>query len=292
MIIIFVFLILLFLSFGLGYFMGGKQTVPPSKTPSETSNSLAKILFATSTSLNSQTTEYYREFLNDTDQINNIALMIENGKIKDVEDIIKKTSNSDSTSEVIKSLNSSAEIINPKLIQDQTLKDVTDIIDLQNKILIINSQIDFLNNVYNSLIKNPDTNTSSKISEINSELDSLQNKLSDTQKFLDNKVPLQTAINNVKDPEKIEQLTEIQIKIENKHKKRLEKKMKDFDEKHKDNSEIKNIIVKIKRENDDDDRNKIKDNSDKTEEKNKNTRVPKYTNGPKNVYTRKPENRR
>ena len=282
--IIFVFLILLFLSFGLGYFMGGKQTVTPSKTPSETSTSLAKILFATSTSLNTQTTEYYREFLNDTEQINNIALMIENGKIKDVEDIIKKTSNSDSTSEVIKTLNSSAEIINPKLIQDQTLKDVTDIIDLQNKILIINSQIDFLNNVYNSLINNPDTNTSSKISEINSELDSLQNKLSDTQKFLDNKVPLQTAINNVKDPEKIEQLTEIQIKIENKHKKRLEKKMKDFDEKHKDNSEIKNIIVNIKRENDDDDKNKIKDKSDKTKEKNKNTRVPKYT--------REPENRR
>jgi len=255
-------LFVIFVSLGIYNYLKKNSTTPTTAPPqvSSISNSLAQLI---TSSLNNNV-EYFTSFPVDIQQ--QIAKMLDNGDIKGVENLIN--SQGLTLSQVIRDLIKISEVNNIDMISDGLVKQISKIMKAQNELSGIQIEINFLENIVKILYTGttPDPSIIAMLDSLNSDLVYYKN-------IIDTSPPLQSLINQITDSEILSHILEIQTRLQNLHKKRFVRLLKDIKNKYigrgtippyitgSTNNLINLLARYIKNYNDDDNKN-IKDNSD------------------------------
>jgi hypothetical protein len=239
----------------------------PSSTPqvSPISTSLAQIIAG---SLNNNI-EYFTAFpINIQKQI---AEMLEKGDIVGIEKLVQ--SQGLSLSELLKELIKTSEVNNIDMITDPLIKQISLIMKAQNEISGIQIEINFLQNIAISLYpgRTPDPSITSLIAKLNEDLLYYQN-------IINSSPSLQSLLDKITEPGTLSHVLEIQTRLQNLHKKRFIRLLKEMKIKYigrvtlppyvtNSPNNLLNLLARyIKNYNDDDNKN-IRDNLDTMEKR-------------------------
>ena len=239
-----------------------KKSTPTTAPPqfSSISNSLAQLI---TSSLNNNV-EYFTSFPVDIQQ--QIAKMLDNGDIKGIEKLIN--SQGISLSQIVGDVIKISEVNNIDMISDVLVKQISKIMKAQNELSGIQIEINFLENIVKILYTGttPDPGIIIMLDSLNSDLVYYKN-------IIDSSPPLQSLIDQITEPEILSHILEIQTRLQNLHKKRFVRLLKEIKNKYigrgtippyitgSPNNLINLLARYIKNYNDDDNKN-IKDNSD------------------------------
>jgi len=239
----------------IGYFIG-KITGSGSVSRNTLSDSIAKMIYSTV----DNTKEYFDSSTQDKD-IETISILVSEGNFKEIENMIAKETTIENVTKEIESI---AEVLNPDLIKDEEIKESVEIIKLDGEIAKIQDKINIATLTLETIRSNVSSTNEEKEKALQV-LNKLLLKLSELQGEISKKIPLETALLKVKDPEKLAHLQEIQTKILSKREKM---KKKDEENVKKDNPKIKVELERKLKEKKDKDiaekQTKIKENIGKS----------------------------
>jgi hypothetical protein len=222
----------------IGY--GISLLIKPSTKRSPLSDSLAKMIYSTIDT----TKEFFDSSVPDKN-IEEISELISKGKLKDVEELIKKENKT--VEEVNKKINSSSEINKPELVVDNEIKSAVAIIKLQGNIKRLTDNIDILDLTLETMNTDPNV-TQEEINKIIEKLTVLRIKLTQMNSQLLTLGLLDVALNKITDPEKLAHIREIQAKILTKRE--TEKKKIEGDIKNENPKVEAKLVDKIKTKKD------------------------------------------